>query len=267
MTIRKQPGFTLLEMSIVLIIISVVMAGGAVIFAASLQKRQYDETTGKLQFLQQRLLEFRRSYNRIPCPARLQTYAIDNASGYFGVEAATPGTCTGGTPAADYKVGSNAYGMIPTKTLKLPDDYALDGWGHRIAYIVDVNFTATNAFTTIPVNDVDGSGNPVSRITVNGSASSTLTSRAAYVLLSYGPNAHGAYSRGTGTTAPVVINAASTNPYELVNCSCTSGAVYSAPVSFSFYQMLFSQDPTDIHKSFDDIVLYATRYDLRNSIE
>jgi prepilin-type N-terminal cleavage/methylation domain-containing protein len=142
-------GFTLLEMSVVLIIITVIVAGGMAMFTGSLQKRQLAETQVKLKAIQQALYSFRLANSRIPCPADV-TLAVTDTN--FGVEGATLGTCTGGSPAANFSTGNNVEGMVPTVTLGLPDEYAFDGWGRRLMYAADARFTATNAFITYSIN-------------------------------------------------------------------------------------------------------------------
>ena len=67
--VREGGGFTLLEMSIVMVIIAVVVGGGMTIFSASLQKRQAQETQFKIKTIQKALLDYRMAYNRIPCPS------------------------------------------------------------------------------------------------------------------------------------------------------------------------------------------------------
>lgn len=77
---RRMAGFSLIEMGIVLGIIAVVVAGGLTIFSNSLQERQLKDTQKKMQVIQD------------------SAQAIGATSNnYFGTEAATPGTCTGGT--------------------------------------------------------------------------------------------------------------------------------------------------------------------------
>ena len=44
-------------------------------------------------------------------------------------------------------------GMVPVRTLGLPDDYAIDGWGRRIFYGMDNRFATIGAFSLIGVND------------------------------------------------------------------------------------------------------------------
>ena len=84
----RRRGFTLLEMSIVLVIIAVVVGGGMTIFSGSLQKRQLQETQFKLKAIQKALLDYRITYNRIPCPADV-TLALPTLTvpTYFGFEA------------------------------------------------------------------------------------------------------------------------------------------------------------------------------------
>jgi prepilin-type N-terminal cleavage/methylation domain-containing protein len=140
----KARGFSLLEMSVVLVIIGVVVAGGVAIIPKVLEKRQFDDTQARLKIVQQALLDYRKAYNRLPCPGD-STLAMSSAN--FGIEAATAGACTG-TPAAVTNNNGVSFGMLPVRTLQLPDDMALDGWGRRIGYNVDTRYTNTNAFTS-----------------------------------------------------------------------------------------------------------------------
>jgi prepilin-type N-terminal cleavage/methylation domain-containing protein len=268
-------GFTLLEISIVLLIMAAVMGGGAVIFAASLHQRQSDDTKAKLAVLQVALLDYRRAFNRLPCPADATRDSNASSNNYFGIESATidnnPVSPTyhevigcnfgSGTPQANFNSGSTDEGMVPTKTLGLPDDYAFDDWGRRIMYAVDQRLTLTDAFTTIPVTD------STPRITVNntmaGSTPTQITNLAVYVLVSFGPNGHGAYPRGFGAQR---VNAGSTNVDEAKNCHCNSDGT-SGAFSGVFVQKVETQNPNNLQDSFDDIVVFAKRSSLRTLVE
>jgi len=95
-----QQGFTLLEMSIVLVIISVVMVGVMTVFTDSLAVRQMRNTTDKMKAIQIALYDYRVAKKRIPCPADL-TLPITDTN--FGVEDAGPGSCATGTaPVANF---------------------------------------------------------------------------------------------------------------------------------------------------------------------
>ena len=255
---KRRSGYSLIEMCIVLAIITTVVASGMTIFSNSLQQRQFKDTQKKLDVIQQALLNFRTAYNRIPCPADATMAVGATSSNYFGIEAATPGTCTGSTPAANFSNGNNVEGMVPTKTLRLSDDYAFDGYGRRIMYAVDARFTANNAFITINASDT------ITRMTVNDSSGNPKTTTAAYVLLSMGPNGHGAYPRGTGTAnlniASSRINVGSVNTDELNNCDCSSSAVATG-LDGVFVQKTATQDSSTPNHTddFDDVVAFATR--------
>ena len=161
-------------------------------------------------------------------------------------------------------------GMVPTNALHLPDDYAIDGWGRRIMYTVDARLTGVNAFssTIVPATDTGY------RITVNDGDTSqnprhAKTKAAGYVLVSFGPNGHGAYPRD-GAAIGVRINAGSNNTDERANCDCNGSATSSNPIPVGiFYQEQpnYAGHQGDPSYYFDDIVVYGTRSDLRSPTE
>src|SRR5690242_20690488 len=135
---RSQAGFSLVMMSVILTV-------AALIFVSVLpggdtggDNQKIISNTKKLERVEEAMRSFMAKNGRLPCPADGQ-YAFNDVN--FGVEAATPGTCTGGTPAAplgpDVGTGYVVGGVIPTKSLYLPEEYAIDEFGHRFAYVVD----------------------------------------------------------------------------------------------------------------------------------
>ena len=253
MLARKQ-GFTLLEMSIVITIISILAGGGVALFMSSLQRFQLQDTYDKMQALQQALYQYRIAYNRLPCPADV-TLAVESEN--FGKEAENKGDCDG-TPAANFHGSGSGdqnphEGMIPTKTLSLPDEFAFDGWGRRIMYAVTKDMTEDNAFTSINANDIN------TRMTVNDGAGNVKSEFAGYVLLSFGANVHGAFSRVGGS---VRVNAASINTDELENCDCSTNLV-AAGLNGVFTQRDPSLAFIVSRNIYDDILVYGTRNDLR----
>lgn len=154
---------------------------------------------------------------------------------------------------------SFAEGIVPTKTLRLPDGYAFDGWGRRIMYAVDTNFTANNAFSSIALGDATG------RLAIKDASGAARVKNAAYVLLSSGANGHGAYPRVGGGTR---IKTNSANTDELENCDCNSSAV-STGLNGTFVQKMATQDAATANRTndFDDIVAYGTRMSLRSPLE
>jgi prepilin-type N-terminal cleavage/methylation domain-containing protein len=157
-------------------------------------------------------------------------------------------------------------GMVPITALRLSDDYAIDGWGRRIMYTVDARFTVTNALTSavIPATDTGY------RITVNDQSGHAQTTMAAYVLVSFGPNGHGAYPRN-GAAIGSRINSASNHPDELTNCDCNSSAGSNSTIPAG----TFVQEPPNQYSGhlgdptyyFDDLVAFATRSQLASPTE
>lgn len=251
----RQFAFTLIELSVVLAIIGFVAMAGIVMLVSAVDRRQQGETAAKLDRIEQALLDYRRAFGRIPCPADI-TLALGSAN--FGVEGATAGTCTGGAPAANFTDGANTVaGMVPVKTLRLPDEYALDGWGNRIVYAADARVTATDAFTTYGITE------PVGSIQVNDQTGAARTTTAVYLLLSMAHEAHGAWPRAGGATR---LDKDSTNADQLENCDCDADGVATG-FNNVFVQKPLAQNPADPLDTFDDLLRYQERKDLRSYSE
>lgn len=247
----RKSGFTLLELAIVLAIIGLVAMAGIVVLVSSIDRRQYAETNAKLEAIEKALLEYRRAFNRLPCPGDI---TLGIAAADFGVEGATAGTCTGGAPAANFTSGEAVAGMVPVKTLRLPDDYALDGWGDRIFYAIDRRATGTNAFTTYDITSALGA------IQVNDQTGAARTATAVYALFSMSQDGHGAWRRGGSATRQ---DKDITNAETLENCDCDADG---ADTGFNavFVQRPYTLNSADALDRFDDIVLFKARRDLRN---
>ncbi len=249
-------GFTLIEMSVVIVLVAAMIGTVAVVFTSMLKQYQYKETDAKLQAIQEALYNYRVAFNTLPCPADI-TLPIGDT--HFGVMAQNMGTCTGGIPTSNFS-GSDGTaqepreGMVPTQALHLPDDYAFDGWGHRIMYAVNKDLTQVGAFAI--VNGYD----PTPRMSIKDEQGGTATNLAGYVVVSFGPNGHGAYPRKGGN---VRIGAGSTNVDELNNCDCNSALPpASTGLDGVFVQKNATLNPGNAVDAFDDIVVYATRADM-----
>jgi prepilin-type N-terminal cleavage/methylation domain-containing protein len=281
-------AFTLLEMAIVIAIIAVILAGGAVTFSASVKQKQFDQTKEKMAVLQKALRDYWRTFGRLPCPADIVSYSL--AESNFGVEAENKGSCDG-TPAAtffynidldsiagpalcSYNEVTHSYsdathdnciylGMIPVRTLQLPDDYAFDGWGRRLSYVVHSDFTLPNASADLGVtSDVD---NGTTRIIVKSDALTNKTQAAAYALLSHGMNGHGAYPRHS-QVGTLRVNSGSANTMELGNCHCDNIAEDQG-LTNTFYQAPYSTNTASVTDTFDDLLVFGTRGNLASAKE
>ena len=125
-----QRGFTLIEMSVIVIIASVLI-GMAISFALPLiETSKRIETEQKIKLIKNALAEYAVQNYRIPCPAT----PLMNAT--YGFETGN-GTALG---LAGFRCNANT-GMIPFHTLGIPATYAFDGWGNPFTYAVSPAFT------------------------------------------------------------------------------------------------------------------------------
>jgi len=250
-------GFTLLELSIVLIIISVIISSTIMLTSAGLSGLAYNTTMSKMKVLQQALYDHRIAYGRLPCPANNSLYEPTDEN--YGIEAAQGefGNCYGGVPsvANDPDMPNAPFGMVPVRTLGLPDDAALDGWGRIIHYVVNADATRYNgAVNDLPIT------NDVSLYVINNDSGTTIDQSALYVLISHGKNGHGAR-----TITKASVSTGSTNSNELLNCKCDSAAAYDSNLdAIEFVQGVERPNPMDPLAAFDDVVVFANRLDLRD---
>ena len=195
---RSLAAFSLLEVVIVMAVVAILAAGLAIPLAAQLQMRRSDEARRQLEEARDALFGFAATHGRLPCPA---------ITASRGEEAFAAGGDAGNGRCADFHAG-----LLPAAALGLAplDDtgFLRDPWqapANRVRYAVHggtVNGVA-NALTrangmqsatlaglaAVPHylfvcatgDGVDANG--------CGPAANQLTRRAAFVLLSTGPNA------------------------------------------------------------------------------
>ena len=250
-----KKGFTLLELSIALVIIAIITGISAYMGTAVIATARLSATQQRMKAIDQALMKYRVANDRLPCPADL---TIPQGGANFGIEGATPGACTGGTPSANFSAASTTYtfataaeGAVPTVTLGLPNDFMVDGWGNRFRYAVDTGMTAPGAFPAMSLGCAYGA------VTVNDANGNGRTQAAIYALISHGANGHGAYTQNG-----VTLNARSVNASEQTNCHCNASA---APTGYApvYVQASSSVDSTNALDNFDDLVTYKERWQMR----
>jgi len=111
-------GFSLIELSIVLLIVALLMGGAMMTLSAQMEQRSFEETQRRLDAARDALLAFAIINGRLPCPA---------APGATGDESPAGGACT------------NWYnGFLPARSIGFqPTDaqgYGLDSYSNRIRY-------------------------------------------------------------------------------------------------------------------------------------
>ncbi len=213
---NRITGFTLIEMAIVLLVVTLLLGGLLVPLSTQLEQRKTSETQKLLQDAKEALIGFAISNGRLPCPAS----ATSNGQESF----ASGGDSTNGTCSNFFD------GFLPAATLGLtPVDssgYAIDGWGltqNRIRYAVaktTVNlitypFTQTDGMKNASMSEIGKSATNLLYVcasaptgsSANCGTATTLTDKAVFVIYSVGKNAA---TGGTGSDETVNPNPNST---------------------------------------------------------
>lgn len=240
LTRKRLAAFTLIELSLVVVVLALLAGFAMRAKTASLDSNNYAELNSRLDVVQTALQNYRTINGRLPCPTGIDL-TENNSS--FGTEYdASPGSgnCTLGNgtvyvnSATDPDASDPNYdsatankiveGGIPTRALKLADKYAYDPWGRKIFYVVDARITASLAFTTYPIYNTAIGGVVIKRVAgADTTLANALTYKAVYALISMGKSGHGGYVRNVSTWS-TRYNGNVTNANVLVNCHCDASA-------------------------------------------
>ena len=174
----NQHGFSLIELAIVLVIVTLLIGGLAVPLSAQIQARRIAETNKTLEEAREAIIGFSRTRGGtlyLPCP---------DTDG-DGIENRTA------TPNCDAQVGA-----LPWITLGTGEQ---DAWGNRLRYEVDPNFSVKTGFVqTTPVTSA-----PPALGICNVSGCTSPIPEIVFVVASHGPNkSGGTNTNGIPSTAP-----------------------------------------------------------------
>ena len=142
---RRQAGFTLLEMAMVIMVIAVVMGMSISSSTQVISNSKVAATNNRIKTIETALAAYRLANNRLPCPAD-RSLATSSAS--WGYQASTAGDCySAGAIKANfttniiknYAIGNIVNptinvtatngvveGTVPVRTLGLPDEFMYD---------------------------------------------------------------------------------------------------------------------------------------------
>ncbi|MGH9519420.1 MAG: type II secretion system protein, partial [Terriglobales bacterium] len=247
-----QNGFSLITIALLLMVASVTLT----LLLPATRSRPANDSNATVQL--NKVLASLRAYQAtngyLPCPADASQPIGGTSYGVAAANGGASGNCTGGSPAANYTDSTNhvAIGMVPVRTLGLPNAAALDAYGRDITYAVDTNATACWASSSLTGQVV---------VTDNGSTYDTIAA-----LVSHGYDGHGAWLPLTGSSGTAMrLNAASTDTDEhLVNAHGLGGGGFPADYSSidSLVTSAESTTTTFVRKpptsTFDNLVVYKS---------
>lgn len=226
----------------VLAVLAVVIGAMVPSFLSIRVAEQARTTAQNLKTVMNTIAAFVQSSGCVPCPASPAT----STAGYGNVNGRSNGV------ACD--TCDNAVGLLPFRSLGLPEAFAKDAYGHWLSYAVDITLASYSpvqpniqpigdkglcSFTssTTPVNVVLSNGVPQNGIVV--------------MLLSHGANGYGAFKNRPESNTdrfPFPANASA--------CSATAGAeLCNSRASANFVAAL----PRQGSDPFDDVYLYLNR--------
>lgn len=216
---RFSSAFTLLELSIVLVIAGVVVAAAMVMGRTAIREAERVKTMQRLEVIKSSLEQYARTNGRLPCPSE-RDYNMRTDPVMFGA----PGDCHSlgdNPPSFVYLEDGGAVrrifiGGVPTQALSLSAAYAGDAWGNKFTYAVTSRHVEAEPMGyfrfdgDIEVRTGNRTGTHYSLTTrtdrsVVPSRPTAITPgpNASYVVVSHGPDGRGAFpTRGTTITRP-----------------------------------------------------------------
>jgi prepilin-type N-terminal cleavage/methylation domain-containing protein len=144
----RQRGFTLTELAVVFMIISLLLGTAMYTLSAQTEQRNSEETRRRLEAARELLFSFAIVNGRLPCPARSTSAGDEVRVADSDAVVANRGKCQDAVPVEDYYGGVVSAGPPPVTGGFLParaigyqvvdaSGFALDGYGNRIRYAVE----------------------------------------------------------------------------------------------------------------------------------
>ncbi len=239
LTLNKQTGFTLIELAIVLVIIGMLAGSFISTLSSRIDNTRVADTRDELELAKQAMIGYALSQPSpyLPCPDCINAILCPNGTARDGIEdRRVNGSCSVG----------NRVGTLPWVTLGLADK---DAWGNRYRYWVDDTFARDGSgAASFSLNDT--AVGAIEKRTNDGTATETLASNVAAVLLSHGKNGYGAIS--SANTIQPGIPAANVDEQDNVDLNA----------------VFIKRPPTDEDADtdggvFDDIVIWISEYELK----
>jgi prepilin-type N-terminal cleavage/methylation domain-containing protein len=227
----NESGFTLTELTIVLVIVALLIGGMMTPLSVQIEQRQYNETRQQLNEIREALIGFAIVYGRLPRPATSLTDGLENPA-----DCGSDDACTG---------------FIPWNTLGVKKT---DAWDKMIRYSVTPAFASNAAalkLTAYGSKKIRTRSDDGAESYLIGTAAGTCASSPCVpaVILSHGKNNWGITPEGAA-----IADDSATNADEDVNASAT--------------REFFARDPSNFPGhgggEFDDLVVWIPPYILFN---
>lgn len=240
-----ERGFTLVELTVVVVIVAMLLSLGLGTLNAQLLSANYSETKKRQALIKDALTAYLGANKRLPCPD------IPNSTngGADGSQVTGQEDRAGGIPTG---ACSGSVGVVPYATLGLGRELALDGWGNFMSYSLPtggacpgtgIDWSLTNCFGA-------GKGSPYSLFEGTVAAPILAASNVIAIVVSHGPNGLAAWSQqGSRNVPPIGCEEAHNALASVFGCALTANAFYKG-------------ERTEV----DDVVSSLTRDEAINSL-
>lgn len=156
----KNNGFSLIEISVVVLIVSVMASSSLSLLGRKNNAEDRSNTRQKLEFISRAIQVYFDKNGKLPCPGRYNS-TVNDQNGHFG--AAVAGGSSFCVDDAEPPSGIKLYagdgnkanilgGIVPFIALGISPEYVFDEWGRRITYIVDRDLTKATTYATAQAN-------------------------------------------------------------------------------------------------------------------
>ena len=132
---KHNAGHVLIESAILITVIGFLLSVSVGLFRIHLESSAIEITNNRMETLSRAFSTYIQLRWQIPCPA--SSKGASNKQ--FGVAAEK---CE--------KKSAEAYGIIPFRTLGIPEHFARDGYGNFFTYVVSPDFTVDNSLGIAP---------------------------------------------------------------------------------------------------------------------
>ena len=182
-------GFTLVEISISLVVIIILATAGLSIVASKAEEKRRQITIERLDFIENAIKDYFAESSTpigLPCPAGYTNLMNQDD---FGSSEGSLGNCNANNGVENLGGSSVFRGAIPFKELAISPIYMIDGWGNRFNYVIDEDVTSGNASvpSDIGIKQLDDSGG-------NNDIATAGSDRVIYFIFSNGANQFQAFS-------------------------------------------------------------------------
>jgi prepilin-type N-terminal cleavage/methylation domain-containing protein len=249
----NKRAYTLVELSIVILVISLLMAGVFSMATGSINNSKVALTNQKMKEIYKSMGTFLMINKRLPCPASLARSKIDDVD--YGKEERDNANNNCGTSGIYTSSGSGLsnliIGAVPIKSLNLGSEFAEDGYENKLSYVIDKRFTKNFIPPTSGTLD-DSFGTVGAGIVLMSakenqvSGTALLSDKVIFILISHGPNGYGAFNSASGVQ---FTDANNLDVDELEN------QIKSSTPNFD-NNFIINSYKSDV---FDDVLMYKTR--------